>query len=581
VVTSIYDIAYPPNPPTTEIDVALYAQAPAAPDGLGYWTARDVRVVAPDARDGSATPIGPGESNLEPDPNAIRALAGVGVTRWMDATQGWAGNSNFVLATDPQDPAAASWRQSKRVACTFQFARRYVSANSPRVYGPQSIFNQGPDDFGRYLTVPPGDDGAWAAAWDGGVIELRSTAPHGLVTGRTMTVWCPAGGVPIPMTGIPQPYLPTQPQGFPVYVTGPTTILATIYARPFLAPQTAASAQPQRMIGTDEVDLTAGGTKPGWSVYCDVPAAACGVPYRYPPAFAARLPGSALWVDLPVSGTDDLFARIARETAEELGPSNKIYLELGNEVWNGTGGQQQWLLPLRGLGVGPRNGDMYGPYVPMAAAAHDVFTRAAAKAGVHPSRVETVYGSWFSGSYRTAQIVANANALGARVDHVAVAPYHDTPADPTIVAAFATWPPDAINDFTRHVVAYSATYQRWWQEHALAVRASTQAKKPDLVCYEGGYQTFIPGAVPGSGALTLACLAHPSARDLIYGWFAACQQGDQTMPDGGATLACYYQCWNVNPPWILSNGVGRDTPALQGLRDWCAAAGRPAPTPTP
>jgi len=579
-VTNLYDIVYPPNPPTTELDVALYARAPAGPDGKGHWTVDNVRVVAPDVRDGSAIPITPGESDLEPDPNALRDMTGVGLTRWMDSVQGWGGNSDWVLPTDPMDPTDFSWRKQKTYDVRFQFARYYSTTASPRVYGPQSVFTEGPDDFGKYLNLSVGDDGAFACGSDGGVVELRSTAPHGLITGRTIHVWVEAGGVPVPFGSLTAPFAPTNPQGCPAFVTGPNTLLVTLYLRSFLAAGSTASAQPRRVIGTSEIDLTAGGTKAGWRVYGAVPSSPSGAPYRYPPAFARGLPGSILWVNLPIAATDDLVAGIARETARELGPTNRIYLEDGNEVWNAMIGQQQWLLPLKQLGVGPVNADMYGPYVPMAAHAFEVFTSQAAKVGIDPSRIEYVYGGWFNGSYRTQQIVAVAKAAGARVDHIAIAPYHDTPADPTIVTAFKSWPPDAINDFTRHIVAYSATYQKWWREHATHVRASVQAKKPDLVCYEGSLQTIIPAGVGNASTITWRCLTDPSARDLIYGWFAAQQQGDQTSDDGGATAACYYQAYNSDTPWILSRGVGQSTPAMQGLRDWAAATG-PPPMPIP
>ena len=45
-----------------------------------------------------------------------------------------------------------------------------------------------------------------------------------------------------------------------------------------------------------------------------------------------------IWINIPVSASDDYILHIARILFSELNPSNKIYLEYSNEVWN-------WIFP--------------------------------------------------------------------------------------------------------------------------------------------------------------------------------------------------------------------------------------------
>ena len=159
--------------------------------------------------------------------------------------------------------------------------------------------------------------------------------------------------------------------------------------------------------------------------------------------------------------------------------------------------------------------------------------------------------------------------------------------------------------------------------------ANTQT--PVLANYEGGASGPIMGSLPLTDLLGHDSFAHPSARDLTYGWYATCQQGCPTVPGGGSGLAMYYQMYETinvyNAMWVMAYGSpqppgdgvayayggaqqvswpankfatiqggsvaappdGHDhnqynsSPALQGWRDWFAAMGpiQPTPSPTP
>jgi hypothetical protein len=155
--------------------------------------------------------------------------------------------------------------------------------------------------------------------------------------------------------------------------------------------------------------------------------------------------------------------------------------------------------------------------------------------------------------------------------------------------------------------------------------AAANTETPTLACYEGGASGPIPSAAPLGYWLGHDSFAHPSARDLTYGWYATCQQGCPTVPGGGAGLAMYYQMYDsigtYGQMWVMAYGShqppgdglayayggaqqsswpankyatiqgglpadGHDhnqynsSPALQGWRDWFAAMGPIQPTPS-
>jgi hypothetical protein len=151
---------------------------------------------------------------------------------------------------------------------------------------------------------------------------------------------------------------------------------------------------------------------------------------------------------------------------------------------------------------------------------------------------------------------------------------------------------------------------------------------PTTVCYEGGATQGVPSNVPLATLIQHDTLAHPSARDLSWGWYAACQLGCQTMAGSGATLANYYQLYagtGYGQVWALSfstaqaagdglgyayagntqvvvppnqyataqgglpadasnhvgGAPGNTSPMLQGLRDWFDVSSPPVNITTP
>lgn len=629
--TAIYDVRYPEKPPTWELDVGLNVKAPAGTAGLGYWTASDVRIVGPDARTGEAQPIPPGESPLAPDDNVIRTLTAdngrtIGPIRFMDATMGFGGSSSDIFPSDMQRHDALSWNGQTRIGCRFVAARKFAAQ---KVYGPQALFCGGSDAFGRYLQLPPSGVGQWiigppgsAAGQVSAVMELRSAAPHPFTSGQLLTLWVESGGVPVPITQATRPFLPNpNTQGPTAWVTGPNTIAVAVYI-PDLVPSTVPwSPSPQQLDSATEIDLTAGGTKPGWSAWCLLPAVNSGVPYRYTAAFAKALPESTLWVNIPMAATDALVAAIAREVAAEIGPANRVRLEYGNEIWNGMLMPLQFARPAAALmgflpdeatALGPfkptgkpPTGDVYGSSVPIGGHLYDVFEAAWTGMGLDPARIERCYGSWWAGgSYRTGQILAAAQRSGYRVDQVAIAPYFGMPGDAPVIRLCNTAPPAAINDFFRHWMAYSLANKALWKQHRDACAAAKTPTPPALVCYEGGIEVLIPAGVKDRSKVWHDCYADPSYRDVIWDWYMVCQA--EGCAD--ASYFCLYNGPDYQHHWALGYGPGqlpgdgsnnkyaikgppgdgRDhnggpdanvSTGLQGLRDWISAMPSPIPSP--
>lgn len=145
--------------------------------------------------------------------------------------------------------------------------------------------------------------------------------------------------------------------------------------------------------------------------------------------------------------------------------------------------------------------------------------------------------------------------------------------------------------------------------------AAPNVKIPAMMCYEGALESVITGTVPLQFYVNHDMFAHPSARDLWYGWFCAVQQGYPPVSGSGATAANYYQLYSYDatPPsyhsWILSHGqeqmpgpglssqyatiaggwpadahdhnqANAQSPAFQGLVDFFSGSSEGAPTVT-
>lgn len=553
------------------------------------------------------------------------------------------------------------------------------------------------------VTLPTTDDGFFinnaygSQGW--AVFELVSAVPHGFTTGQLITM---TGTASIPITN----HGNWSPGGGGAtaiaWVTGPCSFACSVY----IGGSAPSSVAPQTLDATTQVALTA-----AWNVTLAVPINTGSVPYDYSAAMVSQLPGCALWVNIPHLSADALITALAHRVIPSIGPTNDVYLEYGNENWNGSGSMYLygWALSTllgylppgtQALGYYTSNGGTipnvpYGAVPLLSAHAYDVFIAAWTAAGLSADRIHRVHGSWYGSSGTTQDIICSAERYGFRVDHIAVAPYLAITEDAPIVAAFApagsttgaaSWPVDAINDFVRFWMCYCTTNQAYLLYHARYCQAMGQPVVPaalttsgtasttgglaggtyyacctfedpqgrettvglsrsgaisinagavptlsmpawptwaasmnvyvtppngapgsevfylsvplasyrttcppgtpipldtaipssgnrtapatnlaaanapvlpTLIAYEGGVQTGLPGNLPLLAQVMHDQFYHSSYRDLIRGWFAACQLGCQTVAGSGMTLAMYYQIYDAfNYPamWLLSAG---------------------------
>ena len=280
-----------------------------------------------------------------------------------------------------------------------------------------------------------------------------------------------------------------------VFVTGPYTLAAAWSVQGGSSPT---QAGPQTVASTAEISLISTAYPNGWSLGVSVPSGAGLVPYEYSAAMVSQLPGCGLWINIPFPASDGVVTSIAQRVIANIGATNPVYLELGNEVWNGGFLNGMYFLSVATLVSYVTSGTVlghapaptgtlqgYAQALPLASAhAYDVFTAAWTAAGRSPSLIRRVLGSFASIAGTTQSELSQAQRWGLTFDHVAIAPYQASPTDWPVVTAFSplaspvggagSWPIDAINDYARHAVAQSITYQSMWGSHSLYCQAYGQ-----------------------------------------------------------------------------------------------------------
>ena len=729
-VTMIHNFQHISNPNIWAPDVSIFMVngTGSAPANCNPWA------VSPDVLRGNAPVLSIDRTQtLATDDNVLAYLTSPngntpGLLRYMDVASGYQNMGNFV---DPADisvlPATQPWGQNNTRTVNFQFAR-FVNTDpssstyawsSTKLYGNQAWAISGVDptftNYGGgsqpsgtpYFALPTADNGKFAGNGSGAghyvVVELRSTTAHGMRTGDTMIF---GGSTSIPVTNLAGGFNPDQDGGdqLVVWVTGPNTVVAL-----FFTGQSSGASNPQAVNSTTEVAIN-------WHAALVVPNGTGCVPFEYTAAMVTQLGNTGLWHNIPAAASDALIQLQAQKIAANIGPNNIVYLEVGNENWNNTNGQNWYTVPLNNVlaympagtvvfgnmvatGAGPGNNG--GIQALITAHAQDVFVAEWAALGMATSRIKRILGSWWVQSGFTQQGLAVAQQWGCTpFDYVNVAPYLYNTLDQSIGAASApagsnvggaqSMPIDCMNEIFRFRMAYSQTNWSVWASHAQYLQAYGQPMAPTTFANSGGstghltagsykaYFTFVdsslrettvglsqtgslaistgntptlamppwpawaaslniyllppggpsillyvniprsqygPGntypvgaAIPLSAALTGStsppttnqaaanspppvlctyeggasqiasavaplfdqmchdCLAHPSARDLIYGWYWACQQGCPTVPGGGCGLGVYYQMYNnISYPDIWEMAYGSSQPAGDGV----------------
>jgi hypothetical protein len=323
-----------------------------------------------------------------------------------------------------------------------------------------------------------------------------------------------------------------------VFVTGPYTV-----AMAFWTGNDSTSAPqpngPQVVNATSEISLTSAMFPNGWTASTTTPQDVADEPYEFSAAMGSALPGMGIWLNLPYGYSDGLVSAIAKKAAANVAANTIVYLEFSNENWNFAPGQSflpaaATLMSYATSGTvmghapaptGPQVG--FHPVSPLLQAhAADVFKSAWTAAGRDSSKVRSVLGSWWadgSGTTTLEQLIS-AQQWGLNIDHVAVAPYQNLPADIPAAVAFSpagsplagagSWPLDAINDLVRFEVAYSQTNWARWRHHAQLCRNYGQP----YVSPQAGFGAADPSAVIPNGLYYIGyTFADSSGRETTMG----------------------------------------------------------------
>ena len=577
-VYGIVDIQYISNPPFRELDVRVILSQSA-----GSYEITDLTVACPNAFTGLAQPIDLTDPYATDD-HVLTAFRNMGIFRFMDSFMGYGGETTFVRDTNMLAADRNSWNFAPFYGVYFQKARflntdpskdnvsgdgTYAWPASTKLYGPQCYFANGPDSFGKFSPLAAADDGAFLG-WNNGntgaerllAIEFWNPTPHGLDP-RVYSIFVatgPPSPVSVPMTN-GTPFSPTGQSSAYGWPTGPNTMAFVAYVPDNVGGSPTPRTVPQTVASTSEIDLTAGGSLPGWLFYAQQTQS--GIPIEYAARMVRQIGEDAiLWANCPLWYDDTLPYAMGQKVAQ-YAPNNPILFELANERWNGTTEDQGWSNSLsKVLSYYPVDTEVFPSYtnnglandtyvfgtlVCLSQNALGRFKAGFAAGGGNPANVKHVVNVQWSYNF-WANIVEDSLAQHTDVsfDYLAVAPYYDIPDnEPTLTQMFAPLgsmsgalgaPIGACMSAWRHIILYRISTQQNYSN----LRAATSLP---FVCYEGGSEYTCPPSMPSYVAVDHDANAHPSfayvAQTILY----AMQQGDQTVPNTGASAACYFSAY--------------------------------------
>lgn len=533
----------------------------------------------------------------------------------------------------------------------FQFARflntdasnATYAWSSPRIYSTDGWANSGTDSFGNYLDLTASSNGASDNGSfltpsgpdpNSGILELRSTSPHGLRSRQLVSLFIDTGGANIPWTGGfgTLPFLYPNPGGagaLLVYVTGPNTIIFT-----YGIGTGGTGSATQTVNSTTEVAVNI-------AAQVSVPQSDTTMPIEALAGAVASFSGAnppAAWVNLPQIGDDSIYTTMAQKIAANIGPNNDVILEFGNEHWNFGAAFHEFPNEIVAKNLGrymPTGKTLYGYfptnggniatdgtndlfYTVKAAHSYDVFIAAWVAAGLSSSRVKRIFGQQWTSSGGVEKTAGYFTTYGIAADGICVAPYQPLNGrnnNGSPVAAYTTagypgypsgnWPVDAMNDYLRHTTFYNTDNWNVWGSQFPSLPSGVR-----MYAYESGYDYVFPDSIPFAPQLTEDCLYHSSYYDALYCYELAIQQGSPLVANSGVVMQSYFNLWNAQslgmPEWRLGAGFsqpyGRGTsnsfitpqgglaqsnsatgvwpegyatineqPGLQLLRDWNAA----------
>ena len=182
------------------------------------------------------------------------------------------------------------------------------------------------------------------------------------------------------------------------------------------------------------------------------------VPYEFAAYATGQLPGSDIWVNIPIAASDATVQAIARKIRDNFPPGRRVWIEYSNEVWSDI--SSQYIAYAPGTLIGTEYGSALNrrQFYCLRAAQHkatfvSIFSEPDVNGNTNRmGEVKLVIGAQFGGGTNMEGLVTAANQVNTIVqtynagspstplpyctaDAFAIAPYFDTPSDSTLAAA--------------------------------------------------------------------------------------------------------------------------------------------------
>lgn len=498
-ITEQINVAYSDNPSNWQINLGL-----TLAQSQGQFLLQNIFISDPDPYTGLATDIDFNQPLATQD-GVLKALKSKNgqvpsFVRFMDINQSYHGDSSLTVSGDLSRPTDTNWYSTKQVGYTF-YQARYVNTNpadtgyswyTNKVYGDFPFTTGGPDSFGKYLTLNSGDYGYFTGNYLAGqnvVVEFIGTA-HNFKSGQYISAFTPDTSSTLPLSDnsnwAPNPYA----YGGYAWVTGPSSVIVSIDT--FVG----TSTNNLKTVNSNTVVPLTGGWYISYTQGDDY-----GTPYQYSAQFCKDL-GCDFYINIPLAATPSLVNQLVDIANTYLGPDQHVYLEYGNEIWNGfflahaylpcLGGAYEYLgIPFSNLYVGSslQSSNNY-----------QIFASGWKSVGRDVNSLHYVYGSWMGNSSVTSDIVEACQENNLPIHYIAVAPYADIASDVNssnlipyytpIGAGGSGWPPGAINDIYRTWFLNSNTYTGGFAAHKAIVDAWGQ---PSQQIYFGSPNIILSG----------------------------------------------------------------------------------------
>jgi hypothetical protein len=451
--------------------------------------------------------IPPGNSHDRSDPAAMEASVykqlstagrrGPAVLRWMDSTASWGGQTNIVEPKHMSRLAPSCWTVANSQVKNYNVVSirpldLSVSPAFQSPLGPNTPFPS-PDPLKMFSNLSGGT-----------IMEIVTDVPHGISSGQNGWITLPAA-IEVSLNRVQTPIKAWFAHFF---VTSPTTAVALSFIW---------NVPP----GT-KGQIMLGGTYQTPGAYVQIAANTNFVPFGFAAAQTSKFDGCIYWLNFPIMGSDALANAIATEVLQNLGPTNKVAIELSNEVWNY--GFSQWsdnnvMGTVLSLQAGSTLPSQQAFYVRRLGEVSAIFKQVFGAAGRFQD-VLTIISDQLGGAWNR---TAYAAKVGLKCDIMATAHYWDTRSD--WVDIIPNWTPAQINDLDRHFVMLDPEPKVYQTNDAKARDAYSAAigLPVQLWAYEGAMdRPWVARATTNYQAKACDAVFHPDAYDtqrVVY-WFA-------------------------------------------------------------